>query len=452
MKSKSEKSVVIVGGGLVGSMAACMFARKQYKIDIYEARGDMRQSNISAGKSINLALSVRGREALRRIGLEEKLLSHGIPMRARMIHTVDGKLNQIPYDPVHNQCIYSVSRKFLNEALLTELEQYPNCSIHFHHKMTKLDVDSGNLTFSKKSGDEAMIEVNASEQQLIIGADGAHSGVRKCLMSQPRFDFSQTYIEHGYLELCIPPSDDGNYQMEPNFLHIWPRGTFMMIALPNQDRSWTVTLFMPFDNFAQLQTPEKLVDFFNTTFPDSVPLIGVDKLVKDFFSRKASPLISIKCHPYHKNDKILILGDAAHAMVPFYGQGMNAGFEDCCVLDDLMDELEEDFALVLPKFTEVRHTDAQMICDLAMYNYIEMRDLVTKSSFLWRKRLDSFLFSIFPNFWVPLYNAVTFSRLPYRVCVQHKEFQDKIIRSVVTGSCIVLGLMILYLIGFIFFE
>ncbi|KAI5713051.1 kynurenine 3-monooxygenase-like [Diaphorina citri] len=229
--------------------------------------------------------------------------------------------------------------------------------------------------------------------------------------------------------------------MDPNFLHIWPRGTFMMIALPNQDHSWTVTLFMPFEKFGLLGTARALLDFFDKYFPDAIPLIGAERLVADFFSRKAAPLISIKCNPYHKNDKVLIIGDAAHAMVPFYGQGMNAGFEDCCILQDLMIQYDEDFGKVLPKFTEVRQHDAEAICDLAMYNYIEMRDLVTKSSFLWRKRFDSFLFWMFPRLWIPLYNAVTFSRLRYSSCVQHKAFQDKIMNSMLIGAYVVLAVI-----------
>lgn len=428
----------------MGSLAACIFAQQEYRVDLYEAREDIRSAEHQlAGRSINLALSVRGRDALRRIGLEEEILAHGIPMRARMIHAKDGKLTEIPYDPLHNQCIYSVNRKFLNQTLLSKLEEFPDCHLHFKHKMASLDVNTGDLTFCRSDNNEG---IQISNSEVIIGADGAYSGVRKNLMQQSMFNFSQTYIEHGYMELCIPPSADSQFQMAPHYLHIWPRGTFMMIALPNQDHSWTVTLFMPFPKFWSIRSEAELLEFFDTQFPDAVSLIGKDRLVADFFSHKASPLISIKCNPYHKNNKILIIGDAAHAMVPFYGQGMNAGFEDCCILEDLLMQYDGDMAKVLSEFTAVRQKDAEAICDLAMYNYIEMRDLVNRSSFLWRKRLDSILFWLFPNFWIPLYNAVTFSRIRYSTCIQHKEFQDRIITSAVTGTYVLGALVLVYLI------
>uniref|UniRef100_A0A2A4JYU4 FAD-binding domain-containing protein n=1 Tax=Heliothis virescens TaxID=7102 RepID=A0A2A4JYU4_HELVI len=217
--------------------------------------------------------------------------------------------------------------------------------------------------------------------------------------------------------------------MPANYLHIWPRGEFMMIALPNQDASWTVTLFMPFSKFKNLDTEEKLIAFFEKYFPDSIPLIGKDKLVEDFFAGSASPLVAIKCRPYHVEDKALLIGDAAHAVVPFYGQGMNAGFEDCSLLDELFQKHNDNLAAILNEFSDTRWEDTFAISDLAMYNYIEMRDLVTRPSYRLRKAMDDFIFWLLPNFWVPLYNSVTFSTMPYSRCIKNREWQDKVLKK-----------------------
>ncbi|XP_037072933.1 kynurenine 3-monooxygenase-like isoform X2 [Pollicipes pollicipes] len=377
-----------------------------------------------AGRSINLALSFRGRSALARVGLEQKVIEqHGIPMYGRMIHNPDGSRRSIPYGKA-DQCIYSVGRRYLNETMLTEAENHPNVHLHFHHKLIHSDLKKGKMVF-ENNGEEVQAEAD-----LVLGCDGAYSAVRRQMMKMPRFNYSQTYIPHGYMELCIPPTQHGQFAMEPNYLHIWPRGQFMMIALPNQDKSWTVTLFMPFDVFDSLTNPDCLLDFFRVHYRDAIPLIGEEKLIKDFFSNRASSLVSIKCSPYHSS-KGLIMGDAAHAMVPFYGQGMNAGFEDCLLLDELMTKHHMDLDRVLPEYTELRNPDAEAICDLAMYNYVEMRDLVNSRTFLLRKMLDNLLHAFFPNSWMPLYGMVSFSRVRYHRAIEHKRRQDKIVRSTV---------------------
>jgi kynurenine 3-monooxygenase len=213
---------------------------------------------------------------------------------------------------------------------------------------------------------------------LIVGSDGAFSAVRREVLKKNGFNYSQTYIEHGYLELCIPPAENGEFLMPENYLHIWPRGKFMMIALPNQDRTWTVTLFMPFENFNSIKSSADLLKFFNIYFPDSIPLIGEERLVKDFFKIPAQYLMAVKCRPYHISSKVLLIGDAGHAVVPFYGQGMNAGFEDCTILTELFTKYGSDLEKILMEFSDTRWEDAHAVCDLAMYNYIEMRDLVNK--------------------------------------------------------------------------
>jgi len=421
---KSEKkSVAIVGGGLVGALNACYLARRGVEVHLYEFRDDIRNMEHVAGRSINLALSFRGREALAKIGLEEKVIQqHGIPMYARMIHNPDGGRRAIPYGK-KDQCIYSVGRRYLNETMLTEAETHPNVHMHFHHKLLHSDLKKGQMVF-ENNGEEVQAEAD-----LILGCDGAYSAVRRQMMKMPRFNYSQTYIPHGYMELCIPPTSQGQFAMEPNYLHIWPRGQFMMIALPNQDKTWTVTLFMPFSVFETITTPEELLEFFRTHYVDAIPLIGEEKLIKDYFANRAQPLVSVKCSPYNVADKALIMGDAAHAMVPFYGQGMNAGFEDCLLLDELMTQHQMDLTRVLPAYTEHRNPDAEAICDLAMYNYIEMRDLVNSRTFLLRKALDNFLHAFFPSSWMPLYGMVSFSRVRYHRAIAHKDRQDRIVRN-----------------------
>lgn len=417
--------IAVVGGGLVGALSACFFAKRGHDVALYEYREDIRVVEEVRGKSINLALSARGRAALREVGLEDNLVKdHGIPMRARMIHGKDQSLSEIPYDPVNKNSIYSVNRRYLNETLLNAAEKYPNVKFYFNKKLVDADLENGKMTFL----DRQTTKEEEASADLIVGADGAFSTVRKLMTKRPLYNFNQTYIEHGYMELCIPAEDGGKFAMAKNNLHIWPRGEFMMIALPNQDGSYTVTLFAPFKTFESLKTRENLLDFFNKQFPDSVPLLGEDNLVKDFFGNKALPLISIKCKPFHVKNSTVIIGDAAHAMVPFYGQGMNTGFEDCLLLDKILEEYRSDLSKALPAFSEQRCTDAHVICDLAMYNYIEMRDLVNRKSFILRKHLDTFLYRLFPNAWIPLYNSVHFSRMPFQKCTANRAWQEKVVR------------------------
>ncbi|KAI5638533.1 FAD binding domain-containing protein [Phthorimaea operculella] len=422
--SKKKLDVAVVGAGLVGSLEALYLAKRGHRVRLYEYREDIRHTPLVRGRSINLALSVRGRRALKDVGLEDHMINkHGIPMRGRMIHRLDGSTYDIPYDARTNQCIYSVGRNYLNSLLLEESEKYENVERHFNHKLLEANLRSGSLTFVKTESNET-VRVSAD---LTIGADGAFSAVRKAMMKQPLFDYSQKYIEHGYLELCIPADENGGFQMPANYLHIWPRGEFMMIALPNQDCSWTVTLFMPFEKFKSIENEEKLIAFFTQYFPDSIPLIGRQKLVEDFFAGKPSPLVAVKCRPYHVEDKALIIGDAAHAVVPFYGQGMNAGFEDCTILDQLFEKHNDNLRNVLEEFSATRWEDTFAISDLAMYNYIEMRDLVTRPSYRLRKAVDDFIFWLVPDFWVPLYNSVTFTTMPYNQCVRNRHWQNKVL-------------------------
>ncbi|CAD7077183.1 unnamed protein product [Hermetia illucens] len=421
-KIKKTLNIAIIGGGLVGSMAALHLGKKGHQIHLYEYREDIRKAQLAKGRSINLSLSARGRVALAEVGLEEELLQHGIPMYGRMLHDLNGNMTFVPYDRNTKQCIYSVGRKKLNEILLNTAEKYTNIHFNFNRKLISARFREGQMEFK----DPITNELHKATADLVIGCDGAYSAVRKNMLSTPGFNFSQSYIQHGYLELCIPALD-GQFAMPHNYLHIWPRGEFMMIALPNQDKTWTVTLFMPFKKFEDLKSACDLVQFFDENFPDAIPLIGEKRLISDFFSLKPQHLISIKCYPYHISSKVLLLGDAAHAMVPFYGQGMNAGFEDCTILSRILDNPNVQIADVLKSFSECRHQDAHAICDLAMYNYIEMRDLVRTRKFRIRKALDEFLHKLMPLKWIPLYNSVTFTTMPYRKCLENRNWQDKVL-------------------------
>ena len=369
-----KKTVAVIGAGLVGSLEACYLSKRGYDVHVYEYRDDIRKMEHVPGRSINLAMSVRGLGALNKVGLDEHVKQeYGIPMYARMIHDRDGKTNPIPYGK-ENQCIYSVGRRYINEVLLDKGTQDDNITFHFNHKLLKANLDKSELTFERTDIEDPNQKVFTVSADLIIGCDGAFSAVRKEMMKRPRFNYSQEYIPHAYMELSMPPVN-GDFAMPPNYLHIWPRGQFMMIGLPNQDKTFTVTLFMPTTTFEDIKDREGLLHFFNENFRDSINLIGKETLVKSFFSNRALPLVSVKCFPYNVGNKALIMGDAAHAMVPFYGQGMNCGMEDCLVLEDALDKYGDDLGLALEEYSRNRNPDAEAMCDLAMYNYIEVRNL-----------------------------------------------------------------------------
>jgi kynurenine 3-monooxygenase len=398
---ESRKHIAIVGAGLVGSLLSIYLSRRGFKVSVFERRTDMRKGKSEAGRSINLALSTRGLRALEEVGVAESIKKVAIPMHGRMMHDLQGNLSFLPYGK-QGQFINSVSRSGLNMVLMDEAEKN-GVNLFFNHRCTEVDFEKTSLTLQA---------IGAASSQtfdfdVIIGADGAFSAVRSAMDVTDRFNYSQHYIEHGYKELHIPA--EYGKSLEKNALHIWPRASFMMIALPNPDGSFTCTLFLPFEgdqSFAALETKKEIVNFFNQTFPDAVKLMP--QFLDEFKKNPASSLVTIKCFPWKKNN-VLLIGDAAHAIVPFYGQGMNAGFEDCRILNDLLNQHHDDWDKVLGEFQFQRKPDADAIAQLAFDNFVEMRDLVADPEFLLRKKIEAKLHERYPDRWIPLYSMVTFN-------------------------------------------
>jgi kynurenine 3-monooxygenase len=394
---RGRTTVAIVGAGLVGSLLAIYLSRRGYQVSLFERRTDMRKGNADAGRSINLALSVRGIRALEEVGLAEELKRVAIPMNGRIMHDIKGNLTFQAYGK-EGQYINSISRSNLNIVLMNEAEKC-GATIFFDERCTGIDFEATSLTTT--SGTRSF--------DLIIGADGAYSAVRWAMQITDRFNFSQHYIDHGYKEFHIPPGAGGQFRLEKNALHIWPRESFMMIALPNPDGSFTCTLFFPFEgdtSFASIPTKEKFKELFTQVFPDAVALMP--DFLKDFEQNPTSSLITVKCFPWVRN-KTFLIGDAAHGIVPFYGQGMNAGFEDCRILNELLSKHNDNWESVLPEFQNVRKPDTDAIAQLALDNFIEMRDLVADADFLLRKKIEAKLHQLYPETWIPLYSMVTFN-------------------------------------------
>ncbi|KAG1768355.1 FAD/NAD(P)-binding domain-containing protein [Suillus occidentalis] len=446
----TTRKVVIIGAGPVGCLAAIAFAKMNWQVQIYEARPDLRLSSSKAAaqqRSINLAISSRGIAALRAVDAyaAERFLQTVIPMRGRMIHDRDGNLQSQPYDR-DGQCINSIDRALLNVELLEEASALPNIRLTFKHKVLSADFDQ-RVLFLRDGDSGADIRANFD---LCIGADGSYSIIRRQLMRVVRMNFQQEYIPHEYIELKMPAGHDehGNpaFLLDPNHLHIWPRHSFMLIALPNKDKTFTCTLFAPTVEFDRLITREDILLWFKNHFPDALSLLGEDKLLNDFEKNPRSPLITTKLTPYHYKDRCVILGDAAHSMVPFYGQGLNCGLEDVRVLLTLLqeecvvpsrtipnsgdpesDSMDQRLFKALSRYSANRHEDVVAICELAMDNYVEMRHSVTTPAYIMKKALDHLLFSltargptlgdslsriafptINPRGWLPLYTMVTF--------------------------------------------
>jgi kynurenine 3-monooxygenase len=414
----SKRSVTILGAGLVGSVLAVLLRKRGYEVTIYERRPDMRKEAIGAGRSINLAMSNRGWKALELAGLREDIEAIAIPMPGRFLHQEDGSSAFQAYGK-NGEAIYSVSRGELNKKLM-DLAEQNGAQILFNQRCSRVDVPQNTIYIQGADGSEEAIKCD-----LLFGADGAFSALRTAMSFTDRTNFSQFYIEAGYKELNIPAGPEASWPIEKNALHIWPRHNYMMIALPNIDGSFTCTLFFPFEgtpSFASLKTEAEVEAFFKDQFPDAITLMPT--LVHDFMNNPVSSLITTKIFPWRNEDHSCLIGDAAHAIVPFYGQGMNAGFEDCSVLESLMEQYGEDWDTILKEFEQQRKPNADAVADLALNNFIEMRDKVADPVFLERKKVEKELGRRYAGRFNSVYEMVSFSHTPYAYALHCTKAQD----------------------------
>jgi kynurenine 3-monooxygenase len=450
---------VLIGSGLAGGLLAAYLGRRGYDVDLYERRADPREGNIVGGRSINLALSTRGIHALEQLGIADEVLRHAIPMRGRMIHPATAGRAPIfvPYDVDPNKHINSIGRAALNTTVIEAAQRYPNVRVHFNHRCSDVDLTEA-VGYLETSSVEAAVSAANPQLQIIkahgdavIGVDGAFSAVRQSMQKQlAEFEYDESYLAHGYKELTIPPAPDGGWQMEKEALHIWPRKSFMMIALPNPDGSFTCTLFWEFEgprSFATTKTDDDVRRFFDEEFPDAVPLMPT--LLEDFRQNPTGSLVTVRCAPWSYKDKVALVGDAAHAVVPFYGQGMNAAFEDCVVLDECLAEFPDNRQRAFAEYFSQRKENADALADLAVQNFVEMRDKTASRAFRAKKKLDHLLEGLLPGIYLPLYTMVTFTRIPYAAAAQRARFQDRIVYGGLIGVGVLIFLLLIGLVRLI---
>ena len=424
MQLRDSNHFSLIGAGLAGPVMATYLSQLGYPVDIYESRSDMRVNMQSAGRSINLALSQRGIRALKDIGAFKKIKSSLIPMNGRMIHDADGNIHLQPYGQKKNEVIYSVSRSKLNKSLMDHAEGKENVNFHFNYDLRDIDFQNSKLNFQNKN----------IPFRRVLGSDGASSKVRASISKDSDIHFSKRPLGHGYKELTIPPNNSTGFQLDQNALHIWPRGQFMLIALPNFDQSFTCTLFLPMDgdnSFTSLNSEKKVVDFFKNYFPDAEELIP--NLSDEYHKRPVGKLATIYCDKWHYNGIAAIFGDAAHAIVPFFGQGMNASLQDCTVMNSLVEEYEGDWDVILSKFSDNQVPNGYAIADMALENYIEMRDSVNDQKYKIKRQLEFDLENKFWDRFVPRYSMVSFYELPYSEVYRRGEIQFKLIDSFIEG-------------------
>jgi kynurenine 3-monooxygenase len=419
----SSQSVSLVGAGLTGPLLAISLVQRGFPVRIYERRPDMRRVRASAGRSINLAVSTRGIHALREAGLWDEMRRIIVPMKGRMMHSLTGDLTFQPYGNNETEVINSISRADLNVALMNAAEAR-GVSIHFGERCTGFDTVAGAARFrNEETGRETAVE-----SAILIGTDGSASAIRLEMQKLARFNLSQRYLDYGYKELTIPAGPGGKHSLEPNALHIWPRGSYMLIALPNIDGTFGCILFLPLEgkeSFATLDSGEKAAAFFEDKFCDAVPLMP--QLKQNYSNNPTGSMVTIKCSPWHVDGKALLLGDAAHAIVPFFGQGMNCAFEDCTVFLELLDRYDPHWPKLFAEFERVRKTNTDAIADLALENFIEMRDHVADPRFLFKKKVELALEAKYPSLFVPKYAMVTFHRVPYSVALSRGKIQDRLL-------------------------
>jgi kynurenine 3-monooxygenase len=419
----THKNITLIGAGLNGPLLAVLLRQRGFTVEIFERRPDMRRVRMRAGRSINLALSTRGIHALHQAGVWRRMLSIIIPMRGRMMHSPVGELTFQPYGKDESEVINSISRAELNMALINAAEEQ-GTTIHFNQRCTGYDSRTGSLHLRNEETEEE----STRDSAVVIGCDGSASAIRTEMMKLNRFNFSQQYLDYGYKELTIPADLYGKHQLETHALHIWPRGNYMLIALPNIDGTFACILFLPFegaDSFANLTSQESIAAFFEARFPDAVPLMP--QLLDNYFANPTGAMVTIKCSPWHVEGRALLLGDAAHAIVPFFGQGINCGFEDCTCLMQLLDRHGADWPRVFAEFERERKINTDAIADMAIENFTEMRDRVADARFLVRKKVELALEAKYPQLFVPKYAMVTFHRVPYSVALERGAIQDRML-------------------------
>jgi kynurenine 3-monooxygenase len=422
------KSLTIVGGGLAGALLATLLAQRGWSVDVHEKRGDPRVHGYAGGRSINLALAERGLHALRQAGVDGAVMAKAVMMRGRFVHPLHGEPGLQRYGRDDSEVIWSVSRGELNIALL-DAAQAAGARLHFDHGLSRVDFDAGLAHFRSADGIETARPFHA-----LVGADGAGSTLRAQMAPHVALNERTEWLDHGYKELEIPPADDGGFRIEPNALHIWPRGHYMCIALPNDERNFTVTLFMPhageYPCFDMVKTADQAQALFERDFPDALPLIP--NLRRDYEANPTGMLATLYLDHWHLDDRAVLVGDAAHAMVPFHGQGMNCAFEDCIALADALERAPsrtEAFA----GFEAQRRPDAEAIQRMALENYIEMRDKVDDADFLLQRDLELALQQRHPGRFVPHYAMVSFMRIPYSVALHRSEVQRAILEGATRG-------------------
>lgn len=439
MSATPDKQVTIIGAGMAGTLLALLLAKRGYAVALFERNPDPRRGDAPAGRSVNLALGERGRHALKTAGLLEEVDAFSIPMRGRMLHDLDGSTRLQPYGKDESEVIYSVHRARLNECLLNAADALSNVRIHFSHRLERVDWDAGLAHFSG----HGEITQTAHEYNVLIGTDGAGSALRRCMSEEADLGVQEELLKTGYKELTIPAGANGEHQLDPNALHIWPRGGFMLIGLANADGSFTMTLFL--DNqsgkngaddgmpgFDQLSDWPAQRAFMTEHFPDAVPLMP--KLQAEFRDNPIGLLGTIRCRRWHLDGRALLIGDAAHAIVPFHGQGVNAAFEDCEALMDCLDEQPGKWAKAFARLQDIRLDNANAIADMALENYEIMRESVRHEGFLLRKALEHELERRHPDHFVARYSLVMFHRVPYAEAYRRGEIQAGILDELLADA------------------
>ncbi|MEA2604530.1 MAG: kynurenine 3-monooxygenase [Acidobacteriota bacterium] len=414
------ETILVAGAGLVGSLLSIYLARMGHQVHIFDRYPDFREAEAPAGKSINLTLCERGFTALDRVGVGNRVRAIAVPCYGRVVHSADGELEYQPYG-TRREAIHSVSRNHLNRVLLGVALEEPSLHCHFKLKCLEVDLHQPSLTLRDLRSGE-MVDFRGDR---LFGADGAHSAVRTQMQRTRRFDFTQEYLDQAYKELSVAPAADGGWAFEGNAIHIWPRGNYMLIGFPNLDHSFTLSLHMPYEggkpSFSTVRTEEDLLELFTTSFPDALPLLP--NLTADFFGRPEASMITVRCSPWTFEDKVVLIGDAAHAIVPSYGQGANSGFEDCSALSDCIVASNGDWHQAFACFESQRKPNADAIGDLALAHFKELRDLVGDREFQFRKTVERRLNELYPDRYIPLYNLISFTNVSYVEALQRDRVQ-----------------------------